>query len=106
MFQASGTNVSALASAMEAAHQFAMTKLGVSKTVVSAGGGDSKPAAVPAKGAPAAVSGKAKGAGAATVSAPAGSAGSLMVQVAAKYAGKTVAAQPAQTFNFKEYLSK
>ena len=105
MFQASGTNVSALASAMEAAHQFAMTKLGVSKTVVS-GGGDSKPAAVPAKGAPAAVSGKAKGAGAATVSAPAGSAGSLMVQVAAKYAGKTVAAQPAQTFNFKEYLSK
>ena len=97
MFQASGTNVSALASAMEAAHQFAMTKLGVSKTVVSAGGGDSKPAAV---------SGKAIGAGAATVSAPAGSAGSLMVQVAAKYAGKTVAAQPAQTFNFKEYLSK
>jgi len=100
--QASGTNVSALSSAMETAHKFAMEKLGVAKTTVAvpASSGDAKPNPA-AKSSGAAKSGAAVGGGSSAVSAPSGSAGSLLVQVAAKYAGQTVAAQSGDSFTFK-----
>ena len=105
--QASGTNVSALSSAMETAHKFAMEKLGVAKTTVAvpASSGDAKPNPA-AKSSGAAKSGAAVGGGSSAVSAPSGSAGSLLVQVAAKYAGQTVAAQSGDSFTFKELYQR
>jgi len=107
--QASGTNVSALAAALETAHTFAMEKLGVDRVSFKAPSSAKPAAAKPAssgdkKPSNAGKSGKAaapKAAGSAVLSAVAGSSGSLLVQAAAKLAGQTVAVQSADSFSLK-----
>ncbi|XP_023323002.1 alanine--tRNA ligase, cytoplasmic isoform X2 [Eurytemora carolleeae] len=92
--QASGTNVSALNAAMEAAHSFAMLKLGVERVNLAAD------ATGPAgeKSISASVSAPA---GSAVLLAPPGCCGGVLVQVASKYAGQTIAVQSGQAFTFK-----
>ena len=99
--QASGTNVSALKSAMEAAEAFAVAKLGVVRVQLkqASGGGDSSSAG--AKSAtPSAVG------AAAVLQGPANSPGVQLVLVAAKYANLTVSFQPAATFSFQVTSNK
>ena len=92
--QASGTNVSALRSAMEAAEALAVSKLGVARFELKRpGGGD-----VSSRGAGGA---KAVAAGGAVLQGPASSAGVQLVLVAAKYANISLSFQPAPTFSFQ-----
>ncbi len=94
--QASGTNVSALRPAMEAAEAFAVSKLGVARFALKRpGGGDGGD--VSSRGAGA----KAVAAGGAVLQGPASSAGVQLVLVAAKYANISLSFQPAPTYSFQ-----
>ena len=88
--QASGTNVSALKSALEAAEAYAIGKLGVPRVQLS-----------PASGGDVASVRKMVPGGAAVLRGPANSAGVQLVQICAKYAGSLVSFQAADSISFQ-----